>query len=308
MKKLIFVLLYAAGVTRFAAWWNRKRVVFLCYHGVTERTTRGTHDPHGIHVPVKLFEAQLDYLRRRYRVVSLRDYLEARRAGRHLPRYCVVLTFDDGFRNFLTAAAPRLAARRMPASLFIITNHTAETNAADAVPHWKPTDDWRHLSWTEVQMLTREQGIEIGSHTCSHSRLPTLSPEETERELRDSYESVVAHIGRQAPALSYPKGEYSAVLSQLARSVGYACAVTVDGGANDPARTDPFALGRTLIGDEDDRAAFAVRVSGVRDWLAKLGSIFSPHDAARGTQTGDASLHAAESPQSLRSFARRNSP
>ncbi|MCA1818139.1 MAG: polysaccharide deacetylase family protein, partial [Acidobacteria bacterium] len=62
MKKLLFALLHAAGVTRLAAWRNRRRVVFLCYHGVTERTTRAAHDPHGIHVPAPLFERQLDYL------------------------------------------------------------------------------------------------------------------------------------------------------------------------------------------------------------------------------------------------------
>ncbi|MFL6229234.1 MAG: polysaccharide deacetylase family protein, partial [Pyrinomonadaceae bacterium] len=138
-------------------------------------------------------------------------------------------------------------------------------------------DDWTYLSWAELETLAREQDVEIGSHTCSHTRLPTLSPAETERELRDSFDAVRARFGRHAvPALSYPKGEYSSVLALLARAVGYACAVTVDGGANDPARTDPFALGRTLIGDADDAASFAVRVSGLRDWLVRLKSIFAP--------------------------------
>jgi peptidoglycan/xylan/chitin deacetylase (PgdA/CDA1 family) len=301
MKKVFFALLYAAGVTRFAAWWNRRRVIFLCYHGVTERTRRGSNDPHGIHVPRARFEAQLDYLRRRYRVVPLREYLSARRAGLRLPDYSIVLTFDDGFRNFLTVAAPRLAERRMPASVFIITNNTAEGGDANAERRWSPADDWTYLSWAELETLAREQDIEIGSHTCSHTRLPTLSPEETEREMRDSYDAVRERAGHYcAPALSYPKGEYSAVLSRLARRIGYACAVTVDGGANDPRRTDPFALGRTLIGDEDDRISFAVRVSGVRDWLARLNSIFaSSRDGARDERREEVRLPATEFPKNF---------
>lgn len=280
MKRKLFALLHAAGLTRFAAWWNRNRVIILCYHGVTERETRGPRDPHGIHVPRRLFEAQLDYLRRRHHVISLRDYLAARRAGRKLPAYSVVLTFDDGFRNFLTVAAPCLASRGLPASLFIITNKTDEGGDPGAGQRWTPADDWTYLSWAEVAELARDGRVEIGSHTCSHTRLPTLSPEETEREMRDSYEAVVARLSHENPALSYPKGEYSEVLALLARATGYVCAVTADGGANDPARTDPFAIGRTLIGDRDDIAAFAVRVSGVRDWLAQAGALFPPRSAA----------------------------
>ncbi|MDT7603721.1 MAG: hypothetical protein QOF61_1718 [Acidobacteriota bacterium] len=296
MKKVFFALLYAAGTTRIAAWWNRRRVIILCYHGVTERTERGSNDPHGIHVPRARFEAQLDYLRRRYRVIPFRDYLAARRDGLKLPHYSVVLTFDDGFRNFLTVAAPRLVERAMPASVFIITNNTAEGGDTKPGRRWSPADDWTYLSWAELATLAREQDIEIGSHTCSHTRLPTLSPQETEREMRDSYDAVRAHVGHKVPALSYPKGEYSAVLSRLARTIGYACAVTVDGGANDPARTDPFALGRTLIGDEDDRAAFAVRVSGVRDWLIRLNSIFAPHaDGVRVERRKEVRLPVTES-------------
>jgi peptidoglycan/xylan/chitin deacetylase (PgdA/CDA1 family) len=311
MKKVLFTLLHAAGVTHLAAWLNRRRVVFLCYHGVTERDEndgRAAHDPHGIHVPASLFEQQLDYLSRRHRVVALRDYLAARREGRKLPDYSVILTFDDGFRNFYTAAAPRLVARKLPASLFIITDHTAEaeetsraveTDATDAgdnseqsgandgqsanasldATRWSPADDCTHLSWSEVRALLREHGFEIGSHTCSHTRLPALSPAEIERELRDSLVSVAAHVGAdRPPALSYPKGEYSFVLSRFARAIGYDCAVTADGGANDPLRTDPFALGRTLIGDEDDVASFAVRVSGLRDWLVKLSALVAERD------------------------------
>ncbi|MCA1631609.1 MAG: polysaccharide deacetylase family protein, partial [Acidobacteria bacterium] len=226
--------------------------------------------------------------------------LAARREGRKLPDYSVVLTFDDGFRNFLTAAAPCLARRKMPASIFIITNNTAEGGDPGPDRAWTPADDRTHLSWGEVRALVSGQDIEVGSHTCSHTRLPALSPEETGRELRDSYAAVVENLGGAPPALSYPKGEYSAVLSRLARATGYACAVTADGGANDPARTDPFALGRTLIGDKDGGAAFAVRVSGVRDWLARLGSIFSPRaPGASSARAEDAPLPAAGSAENL---------
>ena len=42
--------------------------------------------------------------------------------------------------------------------------------------------------------------------------------------------------------------------------------MTTDRGINESGH-DRFTLGRTLIGDNDDEASFAVRVSGVRWWL-----------------------------------------
>ena len=59
------------------------------------------------------------------------------------------------------------------------------------------------------------------------------------------------------------------MLAEDARKLGYACAVTTDRGQNE-LEHDLFTLGRTLIGNNDDQASFAVRVSGVRWWLVSL--------------------------------------
>ena len=112
MKRTFFSILHKLRITRFAAWWNRKRVIILCYHGVTERHNRHPSDQYGLHIRADRFETQLNYLRRHYNVISLAKFLEARRDNKPLPERSVVLTFDDGYRNFLTSALPRLAAGR----------------------------------------------------------------------------------------------------------------------------------------------------------------------------------------------------
>ena|ERR1700687_2407249 len=274
MKRLLFALLHIARVTRVAAWWNRKRVVFLCYHGVTERPNRGSPDPKGLHVNHQRFAAHLDYLKRHCQIISLREYLECRSNGRRLPHYCAVLTFDDGFRNFFTTAAPILRARGISATVFLITDKTRELPNHGLRRNWSPEDDSTYLSWQEARTLMADQQIEFGSHTCSHSSLLTLSAEETERELRHSYNDLVTHLAVKTPALSYPKGQYSRMLAEDARKIGYACAVTTNGGLNETDH-NPFTLGRTLIGDFDDEASFAVRLSGLRSWLIKVGHLFA---------------------------------
>jgi peptidoglycan/xylan/chitin deacetylase (PgdA/CDA1 family) len=282
MKKHLFALLYALGVTRFASWYHRRRVVFLCYHGVTKRPTRNPADPTGLHVNHHRFAAQLEFLQRNYHIVSLGDYLEARRGRQRLPAYSAVLTFDDGFRNFLTVAAPILVARGLPATIFLITGSASEETESAINLDWTPGDDERYLSWADARILKDELKFDIGSHTCSHAGLLTLSAAETDRELLHSYEDLVTHLGVVAPTFSYPKGQCSKMLADDARRLGYACAVTTDRGLNELDH-DLFTLGRTLIGDDDDIASFAVRVSGLRWWLARMRAPFE-NKAAQKTE------------------------
>lgn len=280
MKKFLFAFLHALRLTSLAAWWYRKRVVFLCYHGVTKRPSRSPDDPQALHVNHLRFAAHLDYLQRHYRVISLSDYLSANLTQSSLPKYCVVLTFDDGFRNFVTAAAPLLAERRMPATVFIITDRASDDLDEEKSGAWTPEDDKKHLTWDEARELSATQQIEFGSHTCSHSGLLTLSQENIQRELLYSHNELVAQLSIDLPALSYPKGQYSKLLAEDARKLGYACAVTSDRGPNELDH-DLFTLGRTLIGDNDNIASFAVRVSGLRWWLVTLRAPFQNRPAEK---------------------------
>jgi peptidoglycan/xylan/chitin deacetylase (PgdA/CDA1 family) len=276
MKKALFSLLYVVGLTSFAMWWHRKRVVFLCYHGVTKRPTRSPDDPKGLHVNHLRFRQHLQFLRLHYRVISLSDYITAREDQRPLPHYSAVLTFDDGFRNFVTTAAPALAEHEMPATVFLVTDNARDNDNRGLPNEWTPADDRRYLSWNEAKGLKRKQNVEFGSHTCSHSGLLTLSLEDARRELLRSYEQLVSNLAVETPILSYPKGQYSPVLADEARKVGYAGAVTTDRGRNE-ADHDLFTLGRTLIGGDDDLPSFAVRVSGLRWWLASIRSLLTRH-------------------------------
>jgi peptidoglycan/xylan/chitin deacetylase (PgdA/CDA1 family) len=279
MKTLIFSLLHGAGITRLCAWWFRRRTIFLCYHGVTGLPHRSPEDPKGLHVNARRFAGHLDFLERLYHVVSLRDYLKAQRQGHRLPDYSVVLTFDDGFRNFLTMAAPLLAARKLPATVFLITDRAGEKADGPRVQDWTAADDRSYLSWEEARQLQSKQDVEFGSHTCSHPGLLALSTADSRHELLHSYNDLVNNLAVVNPTLSYPKGQYSAMLAETARKVGYACALTTDRGPNELDH-DLFTLGRTLIGDFDDEAAFAVRVSGLRWSLVKLLSFLRPSKSA----------------------------
>jgi len=105
------------GVLRLA----KRGATILCYHGV-ERSIR---DPRvqRLQTPLGLFEKQVGYLKRNFDLVSLDELRESIVRGRPKPGQ-VALTFDDGYRNNLTIAAPLLHALRIPFAVFVSTYYT----------------------------------------------------------------------------------------------------------------------------------------------------------------------------------------
>jgi peptidoglycan/xylan/chitin deacetylase (PgdA/CDA1 family) len=68
-----------------------------------------------------VFERQLRYLTRHYCPIDARELLAAL-TGRHvLPERAVLVTFDDGYHDFLDTAWPALKSRHVPVVMFVST-------------------------------------------------------------------------------------------------------------------------------------------------------------------------------------------
>jgi peptidoglycan/xylan/chitin deacetylase (PgdA/CDA1 family) len=100
-----------------ASAWRHRRLLILCYHGVS---LRDEHEWNG-----ELFVTPA-FLRRRFEILRDSGYVvlplgEAVRSlrGGKLPSRSVVLTFDDGFHNFIAAAAPMLEEFGYPATNYV---------------------------------------------------------------------------------------------------------------------------------------------------------------------------------------------
>ena len=261
MKSFLFALLHSTGVLRAIAWFNRNRVTILCYHSVSKRTEPHPSDVDSLHLREQQFRLHLDYLQSHHTIISLGEFLRARTENRPFPPGAVVLTFEDGFRNFYSVVAPILLARRIPATCFIITSPEFTKDVSRSDRNWDLTDDESFLAWDEIRELS-SHGIEFGSHTSTHVPLSGISLGEARVELNDSLNALVGKVGRSAVALSYPHGDTSESVNLLAEAVGYSCGLTTALGPND-ADCDLFALRRTVIPAADDVASFAARVSGL---------------------------------------------
>ncbi|HJZ79355.1 MAG TPA: polysaccharide deacetylase family protein [Pyrinomonadaceae bacterium] len=263
MKKFIFALLHSAHVTRVIAWLNRTQVPILCYHSVIDGEKHANSDPHKQHIPLRLFLKHLDYLQKHYNIISLNEFQRARRQNLLLPDYTVVLTFDDGFQDFFTVAAPHLTRRNLPATVFVITDRAFGR---------LPPNGESFLTWEEISQLAAS-GLDIGSHTCAHPRLPELSLQDVLKELSESLAAVRTHTAQTEVALSYPFGQTSEQISRMADSAGYSCAIAGDCGPN-AQHVNLHVLSRTVIASDDDVPSFAARISGLTWWIARIRRVF----------------------------------
>jgi len=263
MKKHLFALLHSTRALNLVSWLNRKRVPIVCYHSVTSDHAPVPHDPHKQHLPLQLFLSHLDFLQSKYNVISLSEYVETMRANGRLPDYSIVLTFDDGFEDFHSVVAPHLRQRKLPATVFVITDR--------AFGRFVPNGE-SFLNWDQIRELAGA-GIEIGSHSCSHLPLPELTLEEAAKELRDSRALMETNIGVTPVSLSYPFGQTLPSISGLAESLGYTCAIASDSGPNTDSASI-YQLSRTVIASDDDVSAFAARVSGLTWWISQCKRLF----------------------------------
>ncbi len=135
MKKVIKQqMLQAAswgGLFFIARQLTRRRFRIFAYHGVSAAI-----DPRlnfdGFFVSPEVFEIHLQTLQAQYHVMPLADMVEQLAAGHALPPRAAAITFDDGYADNATVAAPLLAKYGLPATFFITTGFIDGTST----PWW----------------------------------------------------------------------------------------------------------------------------------------------------------------------------
>jgi peptidoglycan/xylan/chitin deacetylase (PgdA/CDA1 family) len=211
----------------------------LMYHSVEPYS----RDPYQITVRPERFEQQMRWLRRRrLRGVSMRDLLAARRTGHAAG--LVGLTFDDGYTDFVVHALPILNRHGFTATVFVVAGALGGSNTWDGPGPRKP------LMTADDVVRMAAAGVEIGSHSMTHPRLPETELGDLFDEVRDSRKVLADLTGQEIGGFCYPYGAVGVREVAVVRDAGYdyACAVylgELDG---------RLALPRTYIGDRDSSA------------------------------------------------------
>lgn len=223
----------------------------LMYHQVGEFTPMRTHRAN--YCDRHRFAAQMALLARLgYRVIDLDTALAGLRGERDLPERAVVLTFDDGYQNFLEHALPVLQRHGFSATVYAISGWLGQR------AEWFAKDPGRpipHLMDGATLRALRAEGITIGSHTANHVRLAEVDAATRRRELSASKAALEDVLGAPVEHLCYPFGSFESDTITAAAECGYRSATTCLRGAATP-EDHPLVLPRKAISFGDNLLGF----------------------------------------------------
>lgn len=127
-KVMIKGVFYYSGV-----FFLMKRIFFkpasvkiLCCHRITD----DHFDPLCMNIKVSIFEEIVQYLKKRYNIISLEKAVDLLKSKDGVPENTVVMTFDDGYRDNYINAFPILKKYGVPATIFL----TAEVINNGGIP------------------------------------------------------------------------------------------------------------------------------------------------------------------------------
>jgi peptidoglycan/xylan/chitin deacetylase (PgdA/CDA1 family) len=202
-----------------------------------------------------LLEEQLAYLQGEgYRSVTSRDLVTFLHAGTLLPGQPVLLTFDDGYLDFLETAWPLLQRYGFTADVFLVTDRVGGSADWDR-SHGTPAP---LMGWAEIAGLHRA-GVNFGSHFATHRRCSHLTTHELVEEAARSRAAIEARLACPVTSMAIPFGAWDERLVTAVRWAGYEIGFTTADGTVS-AGMQPLTLPRIEVIGGQSTFEFACRL------------------------------------------------
>lgn len=245
--------------------YRRRGIPVLMYHSISDDLEPVGHPYFQTTTTPKTFRKHMAFLYRNgYSVLHLKTAVNLLQNGPILERKYVVLTFDDGFKDFYTTAFPILRQYDFPSTVFLPTAYIDDMHSK-----FKGRSC---LSWDEVRELHKQE-VDFGSHSVSHPELKGMSEIAIKAELGNSKRRIDSQLSLRTECFSYPYAfpegnpRFLLNLKELLRSAGYRYGVTTRIGIA-AAGEDPLFLRRIPLNDYDDDGFFEAKLRGAYNWVS----------------------------------------
>ena len=164
----------------------------------------------------------------------------------------VVITFDDGYKDNLSVAAPILDKYKIPFTVFATTSHIRRGS-------------FPFLNEAELRVLSANPLVTIGSHGVTHIPLTECDDRELQNELESSKHYIEDLTGKEITMISYPHGCVDKRVRDAVEKAGYRLGASSYFGINNSS-SDLFKLFRTCILGCDSLRIFGQKLHGDWDW------------------------------------------
>lgn len=268
-----FLLLILAGATAQAQ-PSGQRFVSIAFHDVDDQVDQLEADS----VTSKILAQFFDWLKGTgWTAISLDDVAAAARGTRPLPEKAILITFDDGYKSLYTRVFPLLKVYRFPIVAALVGSWMEGGAGSTSVgaPEGSVLYGDRivprstFITWDEAREMQASGLVEFASHSYNLHRGVPANPQgnnipaaltwkydpatgqyETDAQYRariradleHSRRQIAANLGRMPRAVVWPFGRYSVPALEVAKSVGFTFALTLE---PEPAYTsDLYAIHR----------------------------------------------------------------
>ena len=244
---------------------RRPALPILMYHSISDDLELDVSPYYKTSTSPALFARQVRWLTDEgFRSVGLDEGLQLAQQGRLGQEKVVVMTFDDGFRDFYVSAFPVLQAHGYTATVFLPTAFIGQSRQS-----FKGRGC---LTWQEVREL-RAQGIRFGSHTVDHPVLYQSPWAQIKEQLSSSRNKLEQELGETIASFAYPYAfpqqdrQFTDAFKNLLQAEGYRhCLTTMIGRVQ--AGDDSFSLKRLPVNNCDDKSLLLAKINGAYDWFA----------------------------------------
>lgn len=188
------------------------KVPILMYHYIEHVKDPGDTFRQKLNIFPETLALQLKVLSENgYSFIRMSDVADAVDGKKKLPSKPIVLTFDDGYRDFYTSALPVLEKYKVPATAYIITGFINRPN---------------NLTLAQLKSLGQNKLIEIGAHTVHHIDLNHASLEKATAEIIDSKTYLEKLLERPVTTFAYPSGRFDQQAVKIVQQAGFSTAVS----------------------------------------------------------------------------------
>ena len=160
---------------------NRHRTIrVLLYHSIDKAIDTDTM---GLRISPDDFRRQMRSLRHwGYDVVSIYNIFD-KLPSRNSSKKKIILTFDDGYKDFMNNALPILEEFNYPATVFVSIEYLQQAKKETIPDYWNA---WDKMSWDELKTIATNPKITFGSHGYHHSKMTEITKQDMTKEIKKS--------------------------------------------------------------------------------------------------------------------------